>query len=141
MWSDIWFVATTRVSFWTWIWPTRHCRLRQEVACWFQCWKTLACFEGKSSFSSKLDCGSYIVSIAKTASKKIGTLICLMKFFLLKLLFISVNLPYGLVWNTVVMSRWVTEAVMLDFGSTLAASLQRLGHRRNVVSFSLFYRY
>ena len=41
----------------------------------------------KSSFlmvgltlSSKLDWGSYIISIAKTASKKIGVLICSMKF-------------------------------------------------------------
>ena len=31
-------------------------------------------------FSSKLDWGSYIISIAKTASKKIGTLISSMKF-------------------------------------------------------------
>ena len=31
-------------------------------------------------FSSKLDCGSYIVSIAKTSSKKIGALIRSMKF-------------------------------------------------------------
>ena len=42
--------------------------------------------EEKSSFkmlgltSSKLDWGSYIISIAKTASKKIGTLIRSMKF-------------------------------------------------------------
>ena len=43
--------------------------------------------EGKSSFkmleltfSSKLDWGSYIISIAKTASKKIGALIHSMKF-------------------------------------------------------------
>ena len=33
------------------------------------------------TFSSKLDWGSYIVSIAKTASKKIGALIRSMKFF------------------------------------------------------------
>ena len=33
------------------------------------------------TFSSKLDWGSYIISLAKTASKKIGTLICSMKFF------------------------------------------------------------
>ena len=33
------------------------------------------------TFSSKLDWGSYIISIAKTASKKIGALICSMKFF------------------------------------------------------------
>ena len=32
------------------------------------------------TFSSKLDWGSYIISIAKTASKKIGALICSMKF-------------------------------------------------------------
>ena len=44
-------------------------------------------FEEKSSFktlrltfSSKLDWGSYINSITKTASKKIGALICSMKF-------------------------------------------------------------
>ena len=32
------------------------------------------------TFSSKLDWGSYIISIAKTASKKIGASICSMKF-------------------------------------------------------------
>ena len=32
------------------------------------------------TFSPKLDWGSYIISIAKTASKKIGALICSMKF-------------------------------------------------------------
>ena len=38
------------------------------------------------TFSSKLDCGSYIISIAKTDSKKIGALIHSVKFFLLRLL-------------------------------------------------------
>ena len=32
------------------------------------------------TFSSKLDWGTYAISIAKTASKKIGTLICSIKF-------------------------------------------------------------
>ena len=36
------------------------------------------------TFSSKLDCGSYIISIAKTASKKIGALIRSMKFLSLE---------------------------------------------------------
>ena len=36
------------------------------------------------TFSSKLDLGSYIISIAKTASKKIGAFICAMKFLALK---------------------------------------------------------
>ena len=32
------------------------------------------------SFFSKLDCGSYIISIVKTASKATGALICSLKF-------------------------------------------------------------
>ena len=106
MWSGIWSVATTRIGFWTWIWPTRHRGLGQEAACWFQCWKNSTSFvwpvkrngaidvkidtsvlEEKSSFKmleltfySKLDWGSYIVPIAKTVSKKIGALIRSMKF-------------------------------------------------------------
>ena len=32
------------------------------------------------AFSFKLDLGSYIISIAKTASRKIGTLVSCMKF-------------------------------------------------------------
>ena len=57
-------------------------------------------------FSSKLDWGSYIISIAKTASKKIEALILSMKF-LMKLLCISINPPSPYVWNTVVMSGLV----------------------------------
>ena len=50
-------------------------------------------------FSSKLDWDSYIISIAKTASKKIGTLIRSMKF-LLMLFCISINLQISVnhVW-------------------------------------------
>ena len=63
------------------------------------------------TFSSKLDWGSYIVSIAKTASKKIGALICAISFFLLRLLCISINLPYNHVWNTAVMPGLVLLVV------------------------------
>ena len=49
----------------------------------------------------------YIISIAKTASKKIGALIHSISFFLLRLLFVSINLPYSHAWNTVVMSGLV----------------------------------
>ena len=78
----------------------------QKMACWFKCWKSSASFVWlvnntgaidmkmcgsvlveKSSFkmlgltfSSKLDWDSYIIFIAKTASKKIGALICSLKF-------------------------------------------------------------
>ena len=76
-----------------------------------------------------------------------------MKFFLLRLLYISINLLYGLAWNTAVMSwagapscylelldklqKWICRTV----GPSLAASLEPLAHRRNVASLSLFYRY
>ena len=58
------------------------------------------------TFSSKLDWGSYIISIAKTSSKKIGALIRSMKFLSL-LLCISMNPPYAHVWNTIVTSGLV----------------------------------
>ena len=80
------------VGFWTWIWPTRHCRLGQELACWFWCQKNMkmdgSFFEEKISFkmlglscSFKLDWGSYTVPVAKTVSKKIEASFCSMKFF------------------------------------------------------------
>ena len=59
----------------------------------------------KLTFSYKLDWGSDIISIAKTASKKIG--IHSMKFFHLRLLCISVNLQYNHAWNAVFMSGLV----------------------------------
>ena len=63
------------------------------------------------TFASKLDWGPYIISIAKTASKNIGALICSMKFFLLRLLYISINPPYAHVWNTVVTSGLVVHSL------------------------------
>ena len=38
--DDVCLVATARIHLWTWIWPMRCCRNKQEVACWFQHWKT-----------------------------------------------------------------------------------------------------
>ena len=54
------------------------------------------------TFFSKLDLGSYIISIGKTASKENGALIRFMKFPSLRLLCVSVNGPYAHAWNTVV---------------------------------------
>ena len=59
------------------------------------------------TFSSKLDCGSYIISIAKTASRKLEPWFALWRFFDQRLLCISINLPYGRAWNTIVMSGLV----------------------------------
>ena len=63
------------------------------------------------TFSFKLDWGSYIISIAKTASKKIGALICSIKFLspeaALYLHKSTIRPCY--VWNTVVMSGLVPQ--------------------------------
>ena len=61
------------------------------------------------TFSSKLGWGSYSISIAKTASKKIGALIHSVKFLSPKvaLLCISINLLWDHAWNTVAMSGLV----------------------------------
>ena len=59
------------------------------------------------TFSSKLDWGSYNVSIVKTVSKKIGASICFMKFLSPEVALYLYNLPYSHAWNTVVMSGLV----------------------------------
>ena len=54
------------------------------------------------SFCSNLKRGSYIVSIATTASKKMEPWLDLWSFFC----FISADLPFSLIWNAVLMSGW-----------------------------------
>ena len=63
------------------------------------------------SFSSKLDCSSYIISIVKSVFDKIGVWIHSTKFFSPGVgLYLYINLPHGLEWNTVVMSGLVLLA-------------------------------
>ena len=90
------------------------------------------------AFSSKLDWGSYIISIAKIASKKIGALIhsmiCLspdVALYHYKSTMRPCMEYYCHVW------AGAPRAV----GPSLAASLEPLVHRWNVASLSLFYRY
>ena len=87
----------------------------------------------KQTFSSKLDWGSYILCISKTGSKKIRALTRSMKFlspeaalYLYKSTIRPCMEYYCHVWTV---------------GTSLAASLEPLAHRRNVTSLSLFYRY
>ena len=67
------------------------------------------------TLSSKLDWDSYIISIAKTASKKIGALICSIKFLspAVALYLYKSTIGNGCnvwnVWNTVVMSGLVLQ--------------------------------
>ena len=162
----------TRTSFWTWSWSTRHCELGHEKVCWFQCWKKLNCFrltgliklvlidvkmdgsvlEEKSSFkmlgltsSSKLDWDSYIISFAKTASKKIGGLIRSMKFFSPKVF--SLCMEYCCyVWTStpscfLELLDKLQKRIFRTVGPSLAAFLEPLAHRRNEASLTLFYSY
>ena len=105
------------------------------------------------TFSSKLDWGSYIVSIAKTASKKIGALIRSMRF-------LSPEVALYLYKSTIrpcmeyCCHVWagapscylelldkLQKRICRTVGPSLAASLEPLAHRRKVASLSLFYRY
>ena len=64
-------------------------------------------------FSSKLYLGSYILSNAKAAFKKIEALVCSVNCLChLRLLLISINSRFGLAWNTVVMSVLVFLVVL-----------------------------
>ena len=105
------------------------------------------------TFSSKLDWGSYIVSIGKTASKKIGALIRSMKF-------LSPEISLYLYKSTIrpcmeyCCQVWagapscylelrdkLQKRICRTVSPSLAASLEPLAHRRNVASLSLLYRY
>ena len=105
------------------------------------------------TFSSKLDWDSYIISITKTASKKIGALIHSMKF-------LSPEVALYLYKSTMHQCMeycchvWAgAPSCYLDLldklqkqicrivGPSLAASLEPLAYPRNVDSLSLFYRY
>ena len=105
------------------------------------------------TFSCKLDWSSYIISIAKTASKKIGALIRSMKFFSPKValyLYKSTIRPcmeyYFHVWAGapgcyLVLLDKLQKRICRTVCPSLATSLEALAHRRNVASLSLFYRY
>ena len=105
------------------------------------------------TFSSKLDWGSYIISIAKTASKKIGALIRSMKFLSPEValyLYKSTICPCMEYCCHVWASAPSCYLELLDklqkqtcrtVGPSRAASLEPLTHRRNVASLSLFCSY
>ena len=105
------------------------------------------------TFSSKLDWGSYIISIAKTASKKIGALIRSMKFlspevalYFYKSTIRAIMEYYCHVWAAapncyLELLDKLQKRICRPVGPSLAVSLEPLAHRRNVASLSLFYRY
>ena len=105
------------------------------------------------TFSSKLDWGSYIISIAKTDSKKIGALIRSIKFlspevalYLYKST-IHPSLEYGShIWAGapscyLKLLDKLQKRICRTVGPSLATSLEPLAYCQNVASLSLFYRY
>ena len=99
------------------------------------------------TFSSKLDWGSYIISIAKTASKKIGALICSMKFFSpeVALYLCKSNIRPCMEYCCQVWAGSpscyleMLDKIQKRICKTVDPSLAAY-HRRNVASLSLFYR-
>ena len=105
------------------------------------------------TFSSKLGWGSYIISIAKSTSKKIETLIRSLKFLspeVVLYLYKSTMRPcmeyYCHVWASapscyLELLDKLQKRICRTVVTSLAASLEPLAHHRNVASSSLFYRY
>ena len=105
------------------------------------------------TFFSKLDWCSCIISIAKTASKKIGALIRSMKFLSPKVALylykssIRVCMEYCCrVWAGapscyLELLDKLQKRIFSTVGPLLAASLEPLVRHRNVASLSLFYSY
>ena len=105
------------------------------------------------TFCYNSDLGSYIISIAKTASKKIGTLIHSMKQFLspevaLYLYKFTIHpcMEYCFHVSVDALSCYLElldklqKQICRIVSPSLAASLEPLAHCRNVASLILFYR-
>ena len=105
------------------------------------------------TFSSKWNWGSYTISLVKTASNKIGVLICSMKFLSLEVALylykstIRLCMEYCChVWTGapscyLELFDKLQQRICGTIGPLLANSLETLAHCRNVASWSLFYSY
>ena len=105
------------------------------------------------TFTSKLDWGSYIISIAKTAFKKIGALIRSMKFLspevalylykstILRRMEYCCHVRAGAPSCYLELLDKLQKRICRIAGPSLATSLEPLAHRRNVASLILFCRY
>ena len=95
------------------------------------------------SFSSKLDWVSFMISLTKTASKKIGALIGSMKFLSPE---VALYLYKSTLWCCMEycymeMLDKLQKQVCRTVVPSLAASLKHLAHCQNLASLSLFCRY
>ena len=92
-----------------WSWRHRYCGLGQEVARWFQCWKNSEncesgwiCSWGKIIF--RMLSLTYVLNwigaltlslLVKVLPRKLEPWFALWSFFLVRLLYISIKLPFG----------------------------------------------
>ena len=115
--------------------------------------------EEKSSFKRlgltifyKLDWGSCIISTAKTASKKIGALICSMKFltpevalylykYTIQTCTNCCHVWAGALSCYLELSDKLQKQICRTVDPSLAASLEPLAHCQNVASLSILYKY
>ena len=61
------------------------------------------------TFSSNLDWALTLSQLQSLPPRKLEPWFVLWSFFFLRLLCVSINLPYGYVWNTVIMSGLITS--------------------------------
>ena len=164
-------MAATRIGFWTWIWSTRHWTgagsslfisilqkhnwfcLTGLITMVLLMWNWMDLFLRKIhlkmlglTFSSKSGWGSYIISIAKAATKKIGSLFLSMKFFSPEVglyLYSSTIRPCmeycchfwaGTTSCYLELLDKLQKRTCKTVGPSLAASLECLAHQRNVAS-------
>ena len=125
-----------------WKWMGLFLKKKHLLRCWG--WLSLQRWIGALTLSL----------LRKLPPRKLEPWFILWSFFLLRLLCISINLPYSHVWNTVVIYVWagalsyylklldkLQKRICRTVGPSLAASLEPLAHHRNVACLSLFYRY
>ena len=138
-----WFRLTSLITLvlLMWKWLGLFLRKNHFLRCWV--WHSLLNWTGALK----------IISIAKTACKKIGTLICSMKFlspevalYLCKYTIHPCKEYCCQVWAGVPncyleLLDKLQKRIFRTVGPSLAGSLEPLAHCRNVGSLSLFYRY
>ena len=137
-----WFHLTGLITLVLFIWKWMGLFLRKNHL--LRCWVDLV---------SKLDWGSCIISIATSASKKIGALICSMKFLSSEValyLYKSTIHPCmeycchiwaGAPSCYLVLLGKLQKQICRTVGPSLATSHKPLAHCWNVAILSLFYRY
>ena len=125
-----------------WKWMGLFLRKNHLLRCWG--WLSLLNWIGALTLSLLL----------RLPPRKLEPWLILWSFFLLRLLCISINLPYGFTWNTVAMSVWANapscylelldqqqKQICRTVDPSFVASLEPVVHYGNVASLSLFYRY